>query len=86
MSWSVDTFKEKLDKEYTFPVVYSFKFIVPMEKKEKLERILPDGELSYRPSKKNTYTSITLKKKVGSSEEVIDVYTQAYQIEGIIAL
>ncbi|MGB3468503.1 MAG: DUF493 family protein [Cyclobacteriaceae bacterium] len=86
MSWSVDTFKEKLEKEYTFPVAYSFKFIVPLDKKEKLESILPDGDKSYKQSKTNKYVSLTLKRKVDSSEEVVDVYTKAHKIEGIIAL
>jgi len=86
MSWSVDGFKEKLDNEYSFPVVYVFKFIVPLEKKEQLEEVLPEGDISYRQSKTNKYVSLTLKKKVESSDEVIDVYTKAHHIEGIIAL
>ncbi len=86
MSWSVDGFKEKLDNEYTYPVVYVFKFIVPLEKKEELETILPEGEKSYRQSKTNKYISLTLKKKVVSSDEVTEVYTKAHHIEGEIAL
>ena len=86
MSWSVEGFREKLENEYTFPVVYVFKFIVPLDKKGELEAILPDGEKSYRQSKTNKYVSLTLKKRVDSSDEVIAVYNQAYQIKGIIAL
>lgn len=86
MSWSVDGFKEKLENEYTFPVVYVFKFIVPLDKKEQLEAVLPTGEISYRPSRTNKYVSLTLKKEVASSDEVIEVYTNAHHIEGIIAL
>jgi len=62
MSWSVEAFKEKLENEYSYPVVYIFKFIVPLEKKSELESILPDGEKSFRQSSKNKYTSLTLKK------------------------
>ncbi len=86
MSWSVDDFKEKLENEYTFPVVYLFKFIVPLEKKEELEKLLPVGELSYRQSKTNKYVSASLKTKVMNSEAVIAVYEKVYRIEGIIAL
>ena len=86
MSWSADAFREKLENEYTFPVVYRFKFIVPMGKKEELEALLPDGDLSFRPSKNNTYVSLTLKRKVQSSDEVISVYTDVHQIEGILSL
>lgn len=86
MSWSIDGFKEKLENEYTFPVVYMFKFIVPLEKKDELELLLPKGEKSYRQSKQNKYVSLSLRTKVVSSDEVIEVYTKAHQIEGIIAL
>ncbi|MEL7145257.1 MAG: DUF493 domain-containing protein [Bacteroidota bacterium] len=86
MSWSVEGFREKLENEYTFPVVYVFKFIVPLDKKAELEEILPDGEKSYRQSKTNKYVSLTLSKSVDSSEEVIEVYSSAYNIKGIIAL
>ena len=86
MSWSVEGFREKLENEYTFPVVYLFKFIVPLEKQQELESILPDGEKSYRRSKTNKYVSLSLKKQVASSDEVIAVYEKVYQIKGIIAL
>lgn len=86
MSWSIEGFREKLENEYTFPVVYIFKFIVPLDKQQELEAVLPDGERSYRQSKTNKYVSLTLKKRVESSVEVIEVYKSAYEIEGIIAL
>jgi len=86
MSWSVDSFRTKLENEYTFPVVYIFKFIVPLDKKNQLVEILPVGELSFRQSSKNSYVSATLKTKVASSDAVIEVYKKAYKIEGILAL
>ena len=86
MSWSVEAFKEKLEKEHSFPGSYVFKFIVPLEKKEEVEHILPPGDISYRNSKTNKYTSLTVHADRNSSEEVIDIYHKAHKIEGIIAL
>jgi hypothetical protein len=86
MSWNIESFQEKLESEHTFPGIYMFKFIVPIDKKEEVLAILPDGDLSFKPSSKNTYVSITLKAKMEKSSEVLNIYTKAYKIEGILAL
>jgi putative lipoic acid-binding regulatory protein len=86
MSWNIESFREKLESEHTFPGPYLFKFIVPVEKKDEVLKILPRGDVSLKESSKATYVSITLKAQVIQSQQVIDIYSRAYQIEGIVAL
>ncbi len=86
MDSQIASFKEKLDQEHTFPGKYRFKFIVPSEKVEEVERLLPIGKLSLRKSSNNKYTSLTLEKTVLSSDEVIEVYITVKSVEGVISL
>ena len=86
MSMSIDAFKEKLESQHTFPGPYIFKFIVPIEKKDELLKIIPSGQVSERMSKTNKYISLTVRATMDSSEEVVQVYQTAQKIEGIIAL
>ena len=86
MSWDVAAFRERIEEEHSFPGTYIFKFIVPVAKKDELVGLLPEGDLSFRNSSNNSYVSITLKARVGSSEEVVATYESAYGIKGILAL
>ncbi len=86
MSWDVEAFREKLESQHQFPGEYSFKFIVPFDKKEDLLKYMPEGKISLRPSSNNKYISITTKAHLKSSEEVLQVYFDANTIEGCIAL
>lgn len=79
--------KDLLESSYeSWPIDYTFKFIVQDAHIEKACNVLKKGELSYRPSRTGKYTSITSIVKVYSSDEVIDIYTQMAQIEGVISL
>ena len=86
MSWDKESFREKLEQQHSFPGEYLFKFIVPLVKEGEIRDILPEGHLTKRNSSSNNYVSVTLKTLVASSEEVLEVYENAYQIEGIISL
>ncbi|MFY0605687.1 MAG: DUF493 family protein [Cyclobacteriaceae bacterium] len=86
MSWDIEGFREKLESQHQFPGEYSFKFIVPFGKKEELLKFMPAGKTSFRPSSNNKYISITTKAHLGSSDEVLKIYTDANTIEGCIAL
>lgn len=79
-------FKEKLDDIHDFPALYMFKFIVTEDKKEEVKKLFPLSELSYKPSSKGKYISVTANVMMPSSDQVIEIYKQAQQIEGIIAL
>ena len=86
MNWDVQQFKEKLEANHYFPCAYMFKFIVPLNKKEALIDLLPKVALKIKTSATNKFVSITLSVEMESSDKVIDIYNQAYQIEGIIAI
>ncbi len=82
----IQRFKEKLDSQHSFPGKYIFKFIVPIEQKNEVLKILPNGEVYFKSSKKENYISITSVAKMESSDNVIKIYENAYQIKGIISL
>ncbi|HAA14753.1 MAG TPA: DUF493 domain-containing protein [Cytophagales bacterium] len=79
-------FKEKLDAVHTWPSVYTFKFIVPQGKLDRVESLFPKHELNLKESSKGKYVSVTAKMMASSSDDVIAIYQEASSIEGIIAL
>ncbi|MBS1680243.1 MAG: DUF493 family protein [Bacteroidetes bacterium] len=81
-----ESLREKLDQHYTWPALYTFKFIVPKGKESEVKNLFPMHESSERQSKNGNYTSITFQMMMPGSEAVINVYKQAYLIKGIIAL
>jgi len=83
---SFKAFKEKLDAEHKWPVVYMFKFVVPKIQVEEFKSLFSGEAHHEKKSKAGNYTSFTFKRKIGSSEEVVDVYLKARKIEGVIAL
>jgi len=68
-----ESLREKLDEHYTWPSLYTFKFIVPKGKEAEVKILFPNHEPSERQSKNGNYTSITLNMMMPSSEAVIDV-------------
>ena len=83
---AIASFKEKLESQHTWPGHYIFKFIVPAHKIEEVRVLLVDGEITEKASSKGTYKSLTFKVHMQSSDHVIDLYTKAKKIEGIISL
>ena len=86
MSWDEQAFKEKLENNHEFPGAYVFKFIVKPEHEEEVKSLLEDAEVKLKQSSGNKYVSVTMNKRMESSQEVIEVYKKAHTIEGIIAL
>lgn len=86
MSWDIKAFKEKLEDQHSFPGVYIFKFIVPSDKLSIAEGLWKEGEITRKPSSKGKYTSVTIKANISSSDQVIAVYEEAHNIDGLIAL
>lgn len=83
---SVPDFKRKLEEQHSFPGIYMFKFIVPSGKEDEVMNILPGGNISSKSSKQGSYVSVTAELMMKSSDEVIAIYEQAHEIEGLIAL
>lgn len=88
MAKSYQAFREKLDAEHKWPSVYMFKFIVPKEKENEFISSFPVAKWKWevRKSKNGAYLSFTSKRKINSSDEVIEAYKKAHEIEEIIAL
>lgn len=81
-----NSFREKLDQHYAWPSLYIFKFIVPHGKEEDVKKLFPLHETTEKPSSQGKYTSVTVQMMMPSSQAVIDIYTQAATIPGLIAL
>lgn len=81
-----ETFKEKLEANGQFPMLYMFKFIVPSGQEHEVEAIFPKNEITLKPSSGGKYISTTIQVMVESADEVINYYEQASSIEGVISL
>ena len=86
MNRDTEQFKKKLEANHDFPCSYMFKFIVPIRKKEALLNLLPKVDTKIKRSTSNKFISITLNMEIESSDKVIDIYNQVYQVEGLIAM
>jgi len=82
----LDNLKAFLDLEFSGPFEYLFKFIVPCEQAGELIAKLPDVCLQRKTSKNGKYISISFKKLVQNSSEVIDIYQSLSIVPGIISL
>ena len=82
----INSFKEKLDQHHAWPSLYIFKFIVPAGKEGEVKRLFPQHDTTEKLSKNGNYVSVTAQMMMTSSQSVIEVYTQAAEIDGLIAL
>lgn len=81
------SFKDRLDEYYDWPCTYVFKFIAPSRRIDEVRALFAEeADLGTRTSKKGNYVSVTAEVIVESSDEVISVYRQAGEIEGLVAL
>jgi putative lipoic acid-binding regulatory protein len=84
--FNYESFREKLELEYTWPSAYTFKFIVPQGKEKKVRELFPGTDVTEKKSRKGNYISLTARLMADSSEAIIVIYKKAQYIEGIIAL
>lgn len=83
-----DKLKEQLIGE-SWPNTYMFKFIAPNspEKIARLRALFQDEtEIRMQPSRSNKYMSLTITLVMMDADEVINIYTRASEIEGVISL
>ena len=83
---SFKAFQEKLDNEHKWPTEYMFKFVVPKSRVDEIRGIFGKEALTFKNSKAGNYVAFTMKKRMNSSDEVIEIYKKAEKIEGLIAL
>ena len=69
-----ESLKTALEEHYDFPCSYTFKFVVPKERSEDVEKLIEGATISHRPSSNGKYVSVTLVAVMDSSEAVLDVY------------
>jgi len=79
-------FIEKLEDQHEWPSEYMFKFIVPSEAEEAIRKIFKGQRVQSRESSKGKYTSLTVTMLIYSTDQVIEIYELAHQVEGVIAL
>ena len=86
MDTSHSTFKKRLDKQYQWPALYTFKFIVPRDKTDGIKTLFKTHEIAEKPSRNGNYISLTINFMAASSDQVIDYYVKVHELgEGIIA-
>jgi hypothetical protein len=79
-------FKALLDEQITWPDYYTFKFITKTEKKDQLTSYLSEHKITEKLSKNGKYTSVSSRKIMNSSDEVIEIYQTLSKVEGVITL
>ncbi|HAZ14367.1 MAG: hypothetical protein A2X86_19255 [Bdellovibrionales bacterium GWA2_49_15] len=82
--------RELLEKNYSWPAPYLFKFIIPTEKEGEFKKILGLDETikqyEVRASGRGKYLSFTFSMSIVHSDEVIEVYQKAITIQGVLSL
>lgn len=82
-----EKFKELLDKEYTWPAKYTFKFIVPAGKEAEIRELFDEScDIKEKSSSGGKYTSATIYAIMANADGIIAIYERASAIEGIISL
>ena len=81
-----EQFKQVLDQCHEWPCPYLYKFILPTENLTQLTDLFPEEEIKTRESKTGKYTRVTMETHKGSAQEVMDVYTKASQVPGLMSL
>ncbi len=79
-------FQGLLDDQTEWPTRYIFKFIVPKAGLNALKEVFGDHPVKVRASTRGNYVSVTARMEMQSSQEVIDIYQSAAQVEGVISL
>jgi hypothetical protein len=75
-----------IDDTVEFPTEYYFKFIVPINKLSELLHIMAGMAVEEKTSQNGNYVSVSGRKVMHTSQEIIDVYQKASVIKGIISL
>ena len=81
-----EQFKQVLDECHQWPCPYIYKFILPTENLSQLIALFPEETIETRESKTGKYTSVTMESHMCSSKDVMDVYTKAAEVPGLMSL
>ena len=83
---SLEKLKHLLEENHNWPDEFVFKFIVPFTSVDLLSAILSPTPVQKKASRTGKYVSVTCRKMVASSEEVLAIYEEVSKIKGIISL
>lgn len=83
---SMETFRKLLDKEYQWPAIYPFRFVMPLSSVESFSKLFPHEKLESRLSKNAKYVAIHFEVMMTKSQDVIDIYERVKGIKGVISL
>jgi len=89
MDTDYDNLRSKLEKDFSWPSVYMFKFIVPSDNQKIAligKEFGSEAIINLRQSSGGKFTSITIKELMLSPDEVIKRYQKLEGIEGIMSL
>ncbi len=90
MDKDYESLRIRLEKDFSWPSVYLFKFIIPSDNKKiaLVESAFPSKEskINIRQSANGKYVSISVKEVMLSPSEVIEKYQKLEGIEGLISL
>lgn len=81
--------KQQLIESTKWPSLYMFKFIVPNneDKLNAVKNLFPkETEFSYKTSRDIRFIGVTVKIMMNSADEVIEIYSRAQGIRGIMSL
>lgn len=82
----IQKFRELLDESYNWPDYYEFKFIIKTADKGLILAKLEGYLISETPSKKGNYISISARKLMQSTDEVLKMYELMSTVKGVISL
>ncbi|SMF66638.1 DUF493 family protein [Pseudobacteriovorax antillogorgiicola] len=86
MDQTYEQFRDRLEEGYDWPASYTFKFVVPKDKKGSLLSLAPMGEISEKLSSTGKYVSVTIKSMMETPDHVVDAYKRVSAIKGVISL
>ena len=81
-----EQFRELLEQNYQWPDYYVWKFIVKIEIQDHVLTHLSAHEVSLKVSEKGNYVSISARKLVTTTDEVLEVYEIISRINGVMSL
>ena len=86
MSFEEEKFRLILENEYKWPCHYLFKFIVPSDSLEDVQKIFHGHQTKVKESKKGNYVSVTCRILIDETDQVLDFYKEVSKIKGCISL
>ncbi len=84
-----EKFREQLNKEKDWPIVYMFKFIIPADNRKIAmveAKFSDEATITQKESSNGKYISITIKEVMLDANAIIEKYKDMGDIEGLMAL